>query len=164
MVMPKPETYKNAEERRLFYVALTRAKEKVYLISSSKPSPFIEELENGNYNVGVYGSSDACRKLKCPKCGTGLLIKSNSQKSFICSHINYCDFMTPVCDKCSKGYIKYDKELSEFKCTNVRCREKKTKCPMCEDGYLVKRESKYGEFFGCSNYPKCNYTKHIKKR
>ena len=33
-------------------------------------------------------------------------------------------------------------------------------CPRC-DGYLVLREGKYGSFFGCSNYPRCRYTKKI---
>ena len=31
-------------------------------------------------------------------------------------------------------------------------------CPSC-GGKLVKRDGKYGEFFGCSNYPKCRFTK-----
>lgn len=30
-------------------------------------------------------------------------------------------------------------------------------CPRC-GGRLVQRYGKYGEFFGCSNYPKCKYT------
>ena len=30
-------------------------------------------------------------------------------------------------------------------------------CPRCS-GYLVKRESKYGKFKGCSNFPKCTYS------
>jgi restriction system protein len=34
------------------------------------------------------------------------------------------------------------------------------KCPRC-GGALVKREGKYGEFMGCSNYPKCKYTEKI---
>ena len=33
------------------------------------------------------------------------------------------------------------------------------KCPKC-GGMLVERESKYGKFIGCSNYPKCKYTKN----
>ncbi len=33
-------------------------------------------------------------------------------------------------------------------------------CPRC-DGHLVLRKGKYGDFFGCSNYPKCKYTKNI---
>ena len=31
------------------------------------------------------------------------------------------------------------------------------KCPKCE-GQLVERTGKYGNFMGCSNYPKCKYT------
>ena len=31
------------------------------------------------------------------------------------------------------------------------------KCPRC-DGTLVRRQGKYGSFYGCSNYPKCKYT------
>ena len=31
------------------------------------------------------------------------------------------------------------------------------KCPRCR-GTLVKRQGKYGTFYGCSNYPKCKYT------
>lgn len=33
-------------------------------------------------------------------------------------------------------------------------------CPKC-GGQLIKRDSKFGKFFGCSNYPKCHYTKNL---
>ena len=33
-------------------------------------------------------------------------------------------------------------------------------CPKCS-GQLVRRDGKYGSFYGCSNYPKCRYTKKI---
>ncbi|KIA96588.1 hypothetical protein OC25_02300 [Pedobacter kyungheensis] len=40
-------SYDNAEERRLFYVALTRARHKVYLMYSKRnPSKFIRELKS----------------------------------------------------------------------------------------------------------------------
>ena len=32
-------------------------------------------------------------------------------------------------------------------------------CPQCGQGVLVKRSGKYGEFFGCSNFPTCHYTR-----
>jgi topoisomerase IA-like protein len=35
------------------------------------------------------------------------------------------------------------------------------RCPKC-GGKLVLREGRYGRFYGCSNYPKCNYTLNIK--
>jgi restriction system protein len=38
--------------------------------------------------------------------------------------------------------------------------QEKNDCPKC-GGMLIKREGKYGEFMGCSNYPKCKYTEKI---
>lgn len=43
------ETFPCAEERRLFYVALTRAKEKVWVTHGAHPSAFVEELIAGDY-------------------------------------------------------------------------------------------------------------------
>ncbi|HEX75478.1 MAG TPA: hypothetical protein G4O12_02715 [Dehalococcoidia bacterium] len=34
------------------------------------------------------------------------------------------------------------------------------RCPKC-GGLLVRRNGKYGRFLGCSNYPKCRYTRSI---
>jgi len=45
-ILSKKEIYPYAEERRLFYVAMTRAKEKVYLLTNREnPSIFIEEIK-----------------------------------------------------------------------------------------------------------------------
>ena len=42
------EKYKYAEERRLFYVGLTRSKNEVYLLKSDNPSMFYKEIINDN--------------------------------------------------------------------------------------------------------------------
>jgi len=34
------------------------------------------------------------------------------------------------------------------------------KCPYCKSD-LIKRTSKFGEFYGCRNYPKCKFTQKI---
>ncbi len=45
LVIPRPETYSYAEERRLFYVALTRASRGTFLLANDrKPSRYIREL------------------------------------------------------------------------------------------------------------------------
>jgi len=36
---------------------------------------------------------------------------------------------------------------------------KSEKCPKC-GARLIKRNGKFGPFLGCSNYPKCNFTKN----
>ncbi|MFT5879462.1 MAG: DNA helicase-4 [Moritella sp.] len=54
MLQRDPESFPDAEERRLFYVALTRAKQQVYLLcDASNPSGFVEELVNEDYPVTV---------------------------------------------------------------------------------------------------------------
>jgi DNA topoisomerase-1 len=35
-------------------------------------------------------------------------------------------------------------------------------CPQCNEGTLVVREGKFGEFTGCSRYPECDYIKDRK--
>ena len=48
-ILPKKERYKYAEERRLFYVALTRTKNEVYLlVNKNNKSNFIKEIVNNN--------------------------------------------------------------------------------------------------------------------
>ena len=34
-------------------------------------------------------------------------------------------------------------------------------CPLCNNN-LVKRNSRFGEFWGCSNYPNCTYSQSLK--
>jgi DNA helicase-4 len=45
------ESFPHAEERRLFYVALTRAKERVWVVYGAHPSGFVDELRIGGYPV-----------------------------------------------------------------------------------------------------------------
>ena len=64
-VLSKKESYPFAEERRLFYVAMTRARMHMFVLyDQSKPSPFISEfllkIERGSY--------------LCPKCLEGKII------------------------------------------------------------------------------------------
>jgi DNA helicase-4 len=43
--MPEAKSFPNAEERRLFYVAMTRARRRVYLVGGRyAPSRFLQEL------------------------------------------------------------------------------------------------------------------------
>ncbi len=45
LVEPDPDNYPNAEERRLFYVALTRARKQVIIFTTTgKNSKFVNEL------------------------------------------------------------------------------------------------------------------------
>jgi DNA helicase IV len=78
LAMPAPETFPHAEERRLFYVALTRARRAVLLITHPRRmSPFIIELLKDPH-VTVTGNNDALVEI-CPACGQGTLVERNGK-------------------------------------------------------------------------------------
>ena len=65
------------------------------------------------------------------------------------------DFYEPFMQKLEKG----KKEIKSLKSVKPTGR----KCPKCEDGELVIRKGRYGEFISCSNFPKCKYTESIEE-
>lgn len=129
-----------AEERRLFYVAMTRTKNRVYIAAPKvRPSRFLVELirdfkiphsEELNMQVADLFS------LRCPICGCPLKYEFNKNYGlnlWICTNeAELCDFMTN--DKVHMHDI--------------------LKCPKCADGYLIVRKNpKNGDvFYGCTNY------------
>lgn len=145
LVVSFDTSYNYAEERRLFYVALTRTKNRVFIVTPDmRPSEFIKELlsEPHNYpNVTLHGELKvdlkAPKKLKdcCPICGYPLQFKWNKNyglKLWICTNDQeICGFMT---NNKSGG------ELSIHK------------CDWCQDGYLVVKKGPDGYFLGCTNY------------
>lgn len=101
-LLVKLDRYPYAEERRLFYVALTRAQRICYLVVPAKnPSLFWNEISTSEY-VKEFGAGGKIRK--CPQCHKGYLIyhKSKYGKDFYgCSNYkpgNYtsCDYKEPV--------------------------------------------------------------------
>ena len=60
LVLPNPEQYSNAEERRLMYVAMTRARKEVHLFSGNGfySSEFVKELKNEFKSINEIDSND----------------------------------------------------------------------------------------------------------
>ena len=96
LAMPAGDTFRYAEERRLFYVALTRARRQVLLLTLLyRESPFIVELVEDHHLIIESAAGEPIQIIPCPRCRTGR---------------------------------------------------------------MVHRTGPYGEFLGCSNFPRCNQT------
>ena len=86
-----------AEERRLFYVAMTRARIGAYLVAdATQPSAFVEELQTYS-NIKTVGEFTE----KCPTCGVGVLVETKGPYSTFMGCTEYwadpsCKYKRPI--------------------------------------------------------------------
>lgn len=94
LAMPLGDSYTFAEERRLFYVALTRSRGTVTLITlAHKESPFIFEMLK-DYGIQLHTiNGDVDSSEVCPKCNQGMIVQKTGQYgSFLgCNRYPRCD-------------------------------------------------------------------------
>lgn len=137
MVLSSKSNYEYAEERRLWYVALTRTRNYTYIIANNaNPSIFVKEIENKCLvmNPSIEVNEDG--EISCPYCKSGRLVlrtnESEGSKFYGCSNYPYCRY-----------------SIDDFKAVkrNKRCKE-------CGD-FLIYKKGQWGAFFGCHNYPRC---------
>lgn len=145
LVVSNDNSYNYAEERRLFYVALTRTKNRVFMVTPEKrPSDFIKELlgDPKRYpNVTLKGAlktdlsvSDVVKD-RCPICGYPMQLRWNKNyglKLWICTNDQ------EVC-----GFMTNDKQGEELSIQ---------KCDWCKDGYLIVKKGRTEYILGCTNY------------
>ena len=131
-----------AEERRLFYVAMTRTKNRVFFVApEANPSEFLLELKHEYKNVKLLGDWNeeepvSITKKPCPLCGYPMQFKykkSYGLRLYICSNEpEICGFMT-----------------NDYKAGKLAIQ----KCDKCRDGYLIVKKGRDTDYFlGCTNY------------
>jgi len=98
--------------------------------------------------------SEGNRWIKCECCGK--IAKESEFKSY--GGINHVNL--GICYDC-KINPKADEILKVEKPIEKKKYNPNT-CPEC-GGKLILRKGKFGEFYGCSNYPRCNFTKKLIK-
>ena len=156
MFLPPLEGYPFAEERRLFYVALTRARHRVYLLYDAVAhSQFIRELKSGRYRVeeheiaGDFVQADL-PVLPCPRCETGeIRYRQGPGGGFYgCHRYPACRYTERGCGSCGAPLLR----VGEFGvCVDPRCAGVHPLCPQCA-APMVRRNGPRGVFFGCSKY------------
>ncbi|OYU82491.1 MAG: hypothetical protein CFE24_15415 [Flavobacterium sp. BFFFF2] len=139
LLLSDDEAYRFAEERRLFYVALTRTKNEAVLLIPTDVSLFAEELLTDNDHL-LAANKRQRSQTNCPYCQTGhLVIRQNpvNNNQFLgCSHY----------PSCNQTFY------------NIDILEHAMLCPTCNSGFMTKRVGKFSEFLGCTNYPRCTGT------
>ena len=151
-------SYPLAEERRLFYVAMTRARIGVYLATDQVyPSEFVTELLEHSPGLRRLGGSPPPL---CPLCSVGRLVPAQNGRVLRCSNRSGCVNSAPLCQNCNSGYTVVRDGASE--CLNPSCADPAEVCPSCGKGVLVVRNGRRGRFWGCTMYwsePPCQYTR-----
>ncbi len=109
-----------SEERRVFYVAITRAKKFVGILSSkSLVSHFRAEVAGSKYvyTDDLYASLP---QVICPICNKGVLVNKypNRKKGFawVCSLSPYCEGVAKYCTDCGQT-----PKIDGKPCVNVEC-------------------------------------------
>lgn len=139
LVFSSKEAYEFDEERRLWYVALTRTRSYTYLlVNNSRPSIFIDEIELKCFVENPEMELEDVEGITCPYCKTGrLIIRTNERdgyKFYGCSNYPYCKYT-----------------IDDFNAVKRNLR-----CLVCND-FLVYKKGKWGPFYGCHSYPRCDY-------
>ena len=91
LVIREREPFPNAEERRLMYVALTRARHRVYVLTRrGHESVFVTELEEGRRSGGETVHA-------CPYCKNGMRVRRNGKygEFWSCSRFPDCEGKPP---------------------------------------------------------------------
>ena len=104
-VLSEPDAYAFSEERRVFYVGITRAKKHTWVLyDMNNPSPFVREFVNLPESNAEPVSSIPQDQL-CPKCHCGRVkvakkgtaVNGNPYSVLVCSNEKYgCDYQETV--------------------------------------------------------------------
>ena len=149
------------EERRLFYVALTRTKNKVYLVTKfNEESSFIGEILRYNQEFIHKGNKGLIQKdisFKHDSCYNPFYVRKKDmiKKFWKCRHI---EFKSNVkCPKCGKGNINLYKINREY---YLVCSEFEE----CEEKFFINDEIIFDDDFCVDSCPNCDgilYKKYV---
>lgn len=114
--------------------------------------PFMDKISEGKTGIKSLKVATPIGE-KCPQCGGELVKRKGRYGEFIaCSNFPKCKYSRNITSEANSD-------------TGVQTAEPKAKkelvkldvpCPKC-GGVIVERFSRRGKFYGCANYPKCDF-------
>lgn len=97
-------------------------------------TPLNEDIKKAESEISKIVIEDKVSDVPCDKCGRMMVIKHGRFGDFLaCPGYPECQNTKPIVEKVD------------------------AKCPLCGGDILVKRSKKGNKFYGCSNYPECNF-------
>ncbi|TRX53470.1 UvrD-helicase domain-containing protein [Thalassomonas sp. M1454] len=155
LVLPNKENFLYAEERRLFYVALTRAKHFVYvLFDSDQGSPFLTEIKKYGSKLVENLRAGSFARWDCPSCKSGTLkpLQTRANKTFYkCSLAPACEQTMNACKYCNSPMQTH---VEGFRYC-LGCGEVELGCLRCGIGTMVARlenDPNRETFYGCNRF------------
>lgn len=115
--------------------------------------PFMERISAGKTGIKSLKTATPIGE-KCPECGSELVLRKGRYGEFIaCSNFPKCKY--------SRNVAKDNEKSAETGSTTAAKPKRELKkldvpCPKC-GGEIVERFSRRGKFYGCANYPKCDF-------
>ena len=148
--------------------------------------PFKEQVDLKEETVTRKDVTQEAMDEACPKCGKPLSIRLGRRGKFIgCTAYPECDYTRNLddkpgliepeivpdrsCPECQSPLVIKQGRYGKFigctnypNCKHIEPLEKPAdtgvECPLCHQGTLLKRKSRYGKiFYSCSTYPACTY-------
>ena len=113
--------------------------------------PFMDKISAGKTGIKSQKVATPIGE-KCPECGGELLLRKGRYGEFIaCGNFPKCKY--------SRNIAKAEQGAQEGEAAAKPKKELKkidVPCPKC-GGDIVERISRRGKFYGCANYPKCDF-------
>lgn len=126
-----------------------------------------EDFKNLKYNsIIVFAGSGKLKKIRSsvPVIYKGKLLRTIRKNKEIHLTHNQLERIDNLLNQVIIDKKEIKKDHKKFVKRNIKWSKKRVApriCPKC-GGKLVIRDGKYGKFHGCSNFPKCIYTKRKK--
>lgn len=171
-LLPSGDDFDFSEERRLFYVALTRAKHRAYLLADmTDVSEFVVELLKKKYAVDTNEFEASFvqtlfEQISCRRCKVGVLKERQGRYGdfLSCSFYPRCKHKETPCDDCGNPMSSTLQEGVQI-CINPECAKVRPLCRRCGSEMRL-RNGRNGQFWGCANYRKnadknCQFTMNV---
>ncbi|MFX1479870.1 MAG: UvrD-helicase domain-containing protein, partial [Promethearchaeota archaeon] len=154
------------EERRLFYVTITRSKKFLYLFSLehnnsiflNEINPYLLRLRLDTTKRWEEGLSDYMKSfikgilpvtpISCPKCDSFLVKRIGKKGNFLgCNRYPKCNYTQDLEDLAERYENKKVLTVNQLP----------RYCKLCGKPMVI-RLGQYGGFLGCTGYPNCRFT------